>query len=120
MVLGRPRERSTTKLDPKNSLYPLKHFTEQLVDVFGKLPGENDLDHESSTFLIQQLKSTPGLHLQQYTFNQRLDSSNKQQHHTAKQRERTLHTTDPRRQLPLSEWLRQQRHQNFKLNPYQH
>jgi hypothetical protein len=27
--------------------------------MFGKLPQENDLDHETSTYLIHQLKSTP-------------------------------------------------------------
>jgi hypothetical protein len=75
MVVVRQRERSTTKLDPKNSLYPLRHFTEHLVGVFRKLPEERDLYHETTTHLINQLKSTPVLHLQQYTFNQGLDSS---------------------------------------------
>jgi hypothetical protein len=48
MVLARPRERPTKKIDLKNSLYPLSHFTEHLV--LNKLPQENDLDHESSSF----------------------------------------------------------------------
>ncbi len=49
MVLARPRVRSTTKIDSKNSLYPLRHFTEHLLVVFRKLPWENDLNHESSS-----------------------------------------------------------------------
>jgi hypothetical protein len=61
MVLAGPRVRSTTKFDSKNSLYPLSHFTEHLVGVFRKLPRENDLDHESSRFLIRWLKSTTGI-----------------------------------------------------------
>jgi hypothetical protein len=56
MVLARPRERLTTRINSKNSLYPLSHFTEHLVGVFGKVPWGNDLDHESSSFLIRQLK----------------------------------------------------------------
>jgi hypothetical protein len=36
--------RSMTKIDSKNSLYPLRYFTEYLVVVFSKLPRENDLD----------------------------------------------------------------------------
>jgi hypothetical protein len=47
-----------TKIDSKNSLSPLRHFTEHLVDVFGKLPRENDLDHKFSKLLIRWLKST--------------------------------------------------------------
>jgi hypothetical protein len=47
-----------TKIDSKNSLSPLRHFTEQLVGVFGKLPRENDLDNKSSKLLIRWLKST--------------------------------------------------------------
>jgi hypothetical protein len=50
MVLARPRERPTKKIDLKNNLYPLNHFTEHLVDVLNKLPQENNLDHESSSF----------------------------------------------------------------------
>jgi hypothetical protein len=49
MVLARPDVRSTTKIDSKNSLYPLRHFTEHMVNVFRKLPWKNDLDHESSS-----------------------------------------------------------------------
>jgi hypothetical protein len=52
--------RSTTKIDSKNSLYPLRHFTEHLMGVFRKLPRKNNLDHESSRFLIWWLKSTTG------------------------------------------------------------
>jgi hypothetical protein len=47
-----------TKVDSKNNLSPLRHFTEHLVGVFGELPRENDLDHKSSKLLIQWLKST--------------------------------------------------------------
>jgi hypothetical protein len=36
-----------TKTWLRNSLSPLRHFTEHLVGVFGKLPRENDLDHKS-------------------------------------------------------------------------
>jgi hypothetical protein len=61
MVLVRRRERSTTEIDSKNSLYPLRHFTEYLVGVLGKLPRENDLDHESSRLSIWWLNSTPGI-----------------------------------------------------------
>jgi hypothetical protein len=59
MVLVRPRERLTTKIDSKNSLYPLSHFTEHLVSVFGKLPRENNLDYKSSRLSIRWLNSTP-------------------------------------------------------------
>jgi hypothetical protein len=59
-VLVRPHQRSTTKIDSKNSLSPLSHFTEHLVGVFGKLPRENDLDYESSRLLIRWLNSTSG------------------------------------------------------------
>jgi hypothetical protein len=61
MVLARPLVRSTTKIDSKNSLYPLRYFTEHLVGVFRKLPRENDLDHEFSSLLIRWLKSTTGI-----------------------------------------------------------
>jgi hypothetical protein len=45
----------------KNSLSPLRHFTEHLVSVFGKLPRKNDLDHESPRLLIRWLKGTTGI-----------------------------------------------------------
>jgi hypothetical protein len=61
MVLAKPRERSTRKIEMKNRLYPLRHFTEHLVSVFGKLPRENDLDHKSSRLSIRWLNSTPGI-----------------------------------------------------------
>jgi hypothetical protein len=41
--------RSTTKIDSKNSLYPLSHFTEHLLVVFSKLPRER--------FRLENLKS---------------------------------------------------------------
>jgi hypothetical protein len=65
MVLARPRVRSTIKIDSKNSLYPFSHFTEQLVGVFRKLLRKNNLDHESSSLLIRQLKNDTGNNLQQ-------------------------------------------------------
>jgi hypothetical protein len=64
-VLARPHERSTTKIDSKNSLSPLRYFTEHLVSVFEKLLRENDLDHESLRLPIRWLNSTPGITLQQ-------------------------------------------------------
>jgi hypothetical protein len=60
MVLARPGVRLTTKIDSKNSLYSLSHFTEYLVGVFRKLPRKNNLDHKSSSLLIRWLKSTTG------------------------------------------------------------
>jgi hypothetical protein len=60
MVLARPRERSTTKIDSKNSLYPLSHFTEQLMGVFSKIPQKNNLDHESSSFFDPAAKDKTG------------------------------------------------------------
>jgi hypothetical protein len=59
-VLVRPDEGSTTKTRLKNSLSPLRHFTKQLVGVFGKLPWENDLDHKSSRLSIRWLNTTSG------------------------------------------------------------
>jgi hypothetical protein len=50
----------TTKTRLKNNLSPLRHFTEHLVGVFGKLPRENDLDHKSLRLSIRWLNSTPG------------------------------------------------------------
>jgi hypothetical protein len=44
----------------KNSLYPLRHFTEQLVGAFRKPPWEYNLDRESSSLLNRQLKSNTG------------------------------------------------------------
>jgi hypothetical protein len=58
-MLVRPYERSTTKINSKNNLSPLRYFTEHLVGVFEKLPRGNDLDHKSSRLLIRWLKCTP-------------------------------------------------------------
>jgi hypothetical protein len=58
-VLMRQHERSTTKINSKSSLSPLRHFTEHLVGVFGKLPRENDLDRESSRLSIWGVNGTP-------------------------------------------------------------
>jgi hypothetical protein len=54
-------QRLSTRTRLKNSLSPLRHFTEHLVDVFGKLPLENNSDHNSSRLSIRHLKSTPGI-----------------------------------------------------------
>jgi hypothetical protein len=45
--------RSMTKIKMKSSLYPHRHFTEHLMDVFGKSPWESNLNHESSSLLIR-------------------------------------------------------------------
>jgi hypothetical protein len=50
MVLARPRVRSTTKIDSKNSLYPHSHFTEHLVGAFEKSPRKSNLNHETLSF----------------------------------------------------------------------
>jgi hypothetical protein len=55
-VSARPHARST-KNGSKNSLYPHRHFTEQLVGGFGKSPKESNLNYKTSRFLIRQLKS---------------------------------------------------------------
>jgi hypothetical protein len=60
MGLARPGERLTTRINSKNSLYPLRHFTEHLVGEFRILPQENNLDHKSSNFLIRRLKRHTG------------------------------------------------------------
>jgi hypothetical protein len=49
-----------TKIRSKNNLYPHRHFTEHLVDAFGKSPRESDLNHETSSFSIQRLKNYTG------------------------------------------------------------
>jgi hypothetical protein len=41
------------KIESKNSIYLHRHFTEHLVDTFGKSPWECDLNHESLSLLIQ-------------------------------------------------------------------
>jgi hypothetical protein len=66
-VLARPRVRSTTKIRSKNSLYPHRYFTEQLVGAFGKSPRESDLNQEPSSLLIRRLKNHTRVHLQQST-----------------------------------------------------
>jgi hypothetical protein len=57
--------RTTWEINDKNSTQkqfsPLRHFTEHLIDVFGKLPRENNLDHKSSRLSIWWLNSTPGI-----------------------------------------------------------
>jgi hypothetical protein len=65
MKTQRGANRTTREIDDKdrleNSLSPLRHFTEHLAGVLGKLPRENDLDHESSRLSIRWLNSTPGI-----------------------------------------------------------
>jgi hypothetical protein len=67
MVLAQPQARLTMKTGSKNSLYPHRHFTEHLVDAFGKSPWKSDLNHESSSLLIQRLESYTGITLQPFT-----------------------------------------------------
>jgi hypothetical protein len=65
MVLARPHARSTIEINPKNSLYAHRHFTEHLVCAFEKSPQKSNLNHESSSLLDRRLKSKYRLHLQQ-------------------------------------------------------
>jgi hypothetical protein len=65
MVLVRPHARSTIEINPKNSLYPHRHFTKQLVGAFEKSPRKSNLNHKSSSLLDRRLKSKYQLHLQQ-------------------------------------------------------
>jgi hypothetical protein len=48
------------KIGLKTSLYPYRHFTEHLVDAFGKSPWDSDLNHETSSFSIRQRKNNTG------------------------------------------------------------
>jgi hypothetical protein len=43
------------KIDLRNCLSPLRHFTEHLVGVSEKLPWESNLDHKFTSFLNRQL-----------------------------------------------------------------
>jgi hypothetical protein len=52
-----------TKIRSNNSLYPHRHFTEQLVGAFRKSPWESDLNQEPSSLLIRRLKNHTGIHL---------------------------------------------------------
>jgi hypothetical protein len=62
----RPHKRLTTKTQLKNSLSPLRHFTEHLVCVFGKLPWENNLDHKPRDSRYGGSIAHPGFNLQQF------------------------------------------------------
>jgi hypothetical protein len=53
------------KIKPKNNLCPHNHFTEQLVVTFRKSPRDSNLNHESSSLLIQRLKNDTRNNLQQ-------------------------------------------------------
>jgi hypothetical protein len=55
-----------TKIGSKNSLYPHSHFTEHLIGAFEKSLRESDLNQESSSLLICQLKSYTGFSLQRF------------------------------------------------------
>jgi hypothetical protein len=44
--------RSTTKIRPKNILYPHRHFIEHLMDAFRKSAWKSDLNQKSSSLLI--------------------------------------------------------------------
>jgi hypothetical protein len=48
------------KIGLKTSLYPHRYFTEQLMDAFRKSPWESDLNHETLSFSIRQLKNYTG------------------------------------------------------------
>jgi hypothetical protein len=85
MVLVRPHERSTTKIDSKNSLSPLSHFTEHLVGVFEKLPRKNDLDHEFLRLSIWWLNSTPGIQPAITHTREMAQRNCEQQHYTSSQ-----------------------------------
>jgi hypothetical protein len=55
------------KIGSKNSLYPHRHFTKHLMDVFGKSPWESNLNQEPSSLLIRWLKNDTGFPLQPST-----------------------------------------------------
>jgi hypothetical protein len=57
----------TIKIGSKNNLYSHRHFNEHLVDAFGKTPRESDLNYETSSFSIWQLKNNTGFTLQQFS-----------------------------------------------------
>jgi hypothetical protein len=57
-VIARTRARLTIKIRSEINLYPHRHFTEYLVDAFGKSPQKIDLNYKTSSFLIRQLKNT--------------------------------------------------------------
>jgi hypothetical protein len=82
MVLARPREKSMTKIDSKNSLYTHSHFTEHLVCAFEKPPWKNNLNHESLSLLIRRLKNHTGM-----------NSCNKSQTHDRKSQLKINQTT---------------------------
>jgi hypothetical protein len=110
MVLARPRERSTRKIETKNRLYPLRHFTEHLMGVFRKLPRENDLDHKSSKLSIRWLNSTPEIlpamiHTQHK--QNRIDSKH------PKLRSKEAVRIAPRRGTPrLEQWKHEAKHED--------
>jgi hypothetical protein len=68
-VLIRPHKRSTTRTRLKNSLSPLRYFTEHLVGVFGKLPWENNLDHNPRDSRYGDSKAHLEFNLQQISHN---------------------------------------------------
>jgi hypothetical protein len=70
MVLARTRERLAMKIRSKLIVSPRRHFTKHLVDTFKKSPWKSNLNHESSSFLIRQLKNDIGFTLQQSHSNQ--------------------------------------------------
>jgi hypothetical protein len=62
------------KIGLKNSSFPHRHFTEHLVSAFGKSPWEYNLNHETLSFSIWQLKSNTGRHLHQSTHKNRTEN----------------------------------------------
>jgi hypothetical protein len=55
------------KIGSKNSLYAHRYFTEHLVNAFGKIPLESNLNHESLSLLIWWLKNYTDISLQWFT-----------------------------------------------------
>jgi hypothetical protein len=63
-VPARTRARSTIKIESNNNLYPYRYFAEHLVCAFGKTLWESDLNYETLSFSIRQLKN---LTMQQFS-----------------------------------------------------
>jgi hypothetical protein len=67
----------------KNSLYPHSHFTEHLLDAYGKSPWEHNLNHEFSSLLIRRLNNYTEMSScnNPYTRTRQIDES---MHHSSK------------------------------------
>jgi hypothetical protein len=70
--------RSTTKIRSKNNLYPHRHFTDHLMDVFERSLRESNLNYKILSFSICQLKNKTRMsscnnpHIRGYKKNQSL------------------------------------------------